>query len=625
MHRNPSLPAGLKTRTALAALVCALAVLSPLEARAEQSRPWSPPSVEDERATEAPETGIRIESGQDQESVMQQEETPAHEAAPETGAVQTTPWEAEPVQSAFAPPAQEFLGFTPLDDQRSLGNDVFRGSTRSVLTDLFKSLTTRDANPTIHKTTNRLLLTAGRKSDIINDTKPAAGEDLLTIRLEKMLDRGLYAEASSIYTSLDAEPYHERLAAAGLTALIVTGRKSLACLDIKTFFEGKAETAAWKELGAYCNYVMAIASGAQPPEQTKTDPQYAIAPALARISRESDYREHYSPRTFDRFSQFERAVILGENRLVVDMPTLREDLKQDRIPPAHVQVLLQLPTLDIDTRMRLIATGIRSASVSSDTLYSLFKTAQTDKMTESPAAGLINIYRRIKAKEPDNDLPAMMRTALRMNAAFGPEAMIPLLSTLEGIDPNLLDPMDYSAALAVFIAAERDLPPLWKESLGRREIPDALNPPSLRDTLLIQTYLVSDPQARTPTQKKTVRDILTTRGLAALQPSLDIIENVDKDNPPLNNGPKVYENGFDSSPDKGYTMATAQPQERLKQAASANAIGETVLLSNLVFRRASAEPFSPEALIEVTGSMRTVGLYDQAQAMLADAVFAAIK
>lgn len=621
--KRPDRPYASGIRPALTALVCVLAVLAPVQTRAEEIQAQPTPSSQPAASTLPSQEALeKVLEGVLQETGEQAPEAAAGDAS---GLDQTLA-QTEPAAAPAEPPAQEFLGFAPLNDERSLGNDVFRGSTRSVLTELFKSLTARDVNLPIHKTTNRVLLTAGRQSDIISDTKPAPGEDLLTIRLEKMLERGLYAEAASIYTSLESEPYHERLASAGLTALIITGRKSLACLDIKSFFEGNAQTPAWKQLGTYCNYVMQVAAGVEPaPDQPKNLTQYAAYPILQKIADTPDYTESYNPDLFDKLSQFERAVLIGENRLTIDLPTLRQDIAAGRIPPSHVQALLQLAALDLDTRMLLIVTGIKSASVSHDTLYSLFKTAQIDTADTGSTATMIQIYRRIKAKEPDNDIPAMMRSALRLSANIGPEAMIPLLSTLETVEPNLLDPLDYSAALDAFMAVDRDLPAVWKESLVRREIPAALSPPALRERLIVQTYALTDPHSRTPQQKQAVRDLLTARDLGKLLPLIDIIENVDKGDPAHNNGPKVYENGFDSSPDKGYTMATAQPQERLKQAVSANAIGETVLLSNWVFRRASAEPFSPDALIEVTGSLKTIGLFDQAQTMVSEAVFAAIK
>lgn len=637
---NSKRPEGLYAagiRPALTALVCVLAALAPTQTRAEDLNKTEPAASQAPAAAETPKKGLEkvLESvlGHAAEETPQDEsqETPdpqAIETAPESAAtrIEATVGQTEPAAPAAEPPAQEFLGFAPLNDERSLGNDVFRGSTRSVLTELFKSLGGRDANPAMHKLTNRALLTAGRQSDIISDSKAEAGEDLLTIRLEKMLERGLYAEAASIYTSLEAEPYHERLASAGLTALIVTGRKSLACLDIKTFFGGNGQTPAWKQLSTYCNHLMQAAAGVEAVSaEPKNLDQYAPYPVLKKIAEAPEYSESYNPALFDKLTQFERAVLIGENRLTIDLSLLRQDLAADRIPPSHIQALLQLSTLDLETRMLLIVSGIKSASVSHDTLYNLFKTAQIDKTDTGPTASLIQIYRRIKAKEPDNDIPAMMRSALRLSANIGPEAMIPLLSTLETVEPNLFDPLDYSAVLGTFLAVERDLPPIWKESLVRREIPATLHPPALRERLIIQTYALTDPHSRTTQQKEAIRGVLTARNIPALIPLIDIIENVDKGDPAHNNGPKVYENGFDTSPDKGYTMATAQPQERLKQAVSANAIGETVLLSNLVFRRASAEPFSPDALIEVAGSLKTIGLYDQAQTMVSEAIFAAIK
>lgn len=524
-------------------------------------------------------------------------------------------------QPHASPPREEFIGFSPLDDQRSMGNDTFRGSTHSSLTDLIKSISPRSPHPYLHRMVNRILLTAARQSDIIMDSPPESGSDLLTLRLEKMLERGLYSEAASIYTTFDSEPYHERLATAGLTALIMTGRKSLACLDIKTFFEGQTNPKPWQDLESYCNHIMRAAAGVAP----ETTFPAGYPSILVKIFSAPGYAENYDPAVFDKLTQFERAVIIAENTLTVDIPALRESLKNGLIPPSHIQPLLQLDTLDLDTRMLLITHGIKSASVSYANLIALFKTAQIEELNTSPAATLIRIFKRIKAKEPDNDIPAMMRTSLRASLSIGPESMYPLLQSLESVDPSALDPLDYQAALLAFMSAGRDLSPLWKSSISKRELPQTIQPPLLRDSLVILTHIMGDTAAKGSATSKSTHEILQRRDLSTLIPLVDIIENIDKTRSQNNNSPKVYENGFDTSPEKGYTMASAVPKERLERAVRANAVGETVLLSNLVFRHASAESSSPDALIEVTGNLKAVGLVEEAQTITAQAILSAME
>lgn len=639
-----------KASAFLRAISCMLLLLIPSSAHAEQEEiEWSSPPVQepeksrnDQDKTDAQEkdldllietlgseeTNASIEETMDEEENQHQTDTDEEHSTLEAQPLPLTPpLDQSGTTQRITPPSYEFIGFSPAEDRRSLGKGIYRGTSRSDLTKLLKTLPGDERGSlTIYKTTNRLLLTAGQKSDLIEDAQPVAGEDILTLRLEKLLERGLYEEAAAFYTSLDSEPDHERLAAAGLTALIMTGRKSLACLDIKSFFEDQAVTEKWKELGAYCNLVMTIASGSETGKIQQNENPYTEIPVLSRIAGDHEYRENYSPGLFRNLSPFERSVIIAEGRLNIDLPALKKNLSEGNIPPADIQPLLQNPDLDLDTRLQLISEGLRSSTVSESVLFQLFKTTKTNTQDKSPAAQIIRVYERIKAKEPDNDLLEQMRTALRETKTLGPESMIPLLPTLETVSPETFPPQEYSTALFAFMAAERDLPPTWQKSVARwRDTPKTAESEQLHKTLLLQIYLLTEPGNRTESQKNSVRELLKADGNKGLWPFFDIIENIDKGSAPLNNGLKVYENGFDTPTNKGYTMPSADPRASLEKAVRANAVGETVLLSNWVVRRVSAEPVSPEALIEVTRSYRQLGLYDQVIAITAEAVFAAIK
>ena len=517
-------------------------------------------------------------------------------------------------------PEIESLGYVPREDQRSLGGDLFRESTRSALIELIKDQPAVSQSEVLQKLTNQVLLTAAMTTELATNEPAMAGNDLLTFRMEKMLDRGLYAETAGIYSKLNVDPYHERFAAAGLTSLIMTGKKALACVDVKTFYGNRNDTERWKNFNLYCQYVIASSESPQKFEISKDETDISLI--LRNITTTPSYTLAYSPQVFETLSQFDRALLLAENRLTLDAQALDGGVK---IPPNHIQALLQIPSLNLDTQLRLISEGTKTGTVSDRAVLDFYRTTKIDDKTTGSAADLIRIFKKLKSKDESTDVPALIKQTIRLSKSYGPSALIPFLPEIETLPPSLLEPEEVETTLSAFLAAGRQVSPGWLDS--------AMNPDSapleknsmLYKRLLILGYLLSAPESRTPENQSEILSLLEQGKTPALPPMRYIIENIDKTAPPLNNEAKVYENGFDSTQNTGYTMPSAQLITRLQSASQKNAIGETILLSNLVFRDASAETPSPDALIEVTDSLKRIGLNDKSLALTAETVLAAIK
>ncbi|MBP7763001.1 MAG: hypothetical protein WBC26_04615 [Alphaproteobacteria bacterium] len=517
-------------------------------------------------------------------------------------------------------PKIESMGFSPREDHRSLGADLFRGSTRSAITELIKAQPDASSSPAMHKLVNQVLLTAASTSELVADTVPNPGEDLLTLRMEKMLDRGLYEEAASFYSNLDQDPYHERFAAAGITALIMTGKKALACVEVKTFFGDRNDSTLWKNLNLYCRYVMASAESPQKFDLDSSDT--SIFQVLRNIVTTPGYTLNYTPSVFETLSPVDRAILVAENRLVYSAQTDAVDLS---VPANHIQPLLNVPALDMDTRLKLLDRGVQTGTLPGTAIAGFYKSAVIDDKAVGPVQDLIRIYKKIKTADETTDIPPLLKEAIRLSASYGPATLIPFLPEIEDTRSQPLEAQELEKVLLSELLANREVSYDWLLSVATPETSTLSTDNPIYKRLLIIGYLLGSPESRTPKNTAEILDIVAQHNPAQKEALRSIIENIDKEPPSLNNGAKVYENGFDTAGNTGYTLPSAEKIERLAGASQKNAIGETILLSNLVLSTASAETPSPDALIAVTDSMKRIGLYDKSLSLTAESVLAAVK
>ncbi|MBK9584679.1 MAG: hypothetical protein IPO55_02010 [Alphaproteobacteria bacterium] len=188
-----------------------------------------------------------------------------------------------------------------------------------------------------------------------------------------------------------------------------------------------------------------------------------------------------------------------------------------------------------------------------------------------------------------------------------------------------LEAQELEKVLLSELLANREVSYDWLLSVATPETSTLSTDNPIYKRLLIIGYLLGSPESRTPKNTAEILDIVAQHNPAQKEALRSIIENIDKEPPSLNNGAKVYENGFDTAGNTGYTLPSAEKIERLAGASQKNAIGETILLSNLVLSTASAETPSPDALIAVTDSMKRIGLYDKSLSLTAESVLAAVK
>src|SRR5690606_36572727 len=99
----------------------------------------------------------------------------------------------------------------------------------------------------------RLLLTPSDAEFFASGRRPEDGADLLTIRMEKLIEMGLYDDAAELYRRMVDEPYHVNLARHGIHALMLSGRGALACMEVNTGWERFREVPEWQVFRGICS------------------------------------------------------------------------------------------------------------------------------------------------------------------------------------------------------------------------------------------------------------------------------------------------------------------------------------------------------------------------------------
>jgi hypothetical protein len=129
--------------------------------------------------------------------------------------------------------AMESLGPLTNPLKGGLGNDMWAGSARSVVQEFVPQLPTGDTFYPAQLLARRVLLSNGDVTMMRNDKSGADEQDLFTQRLEKLLEIGAYDDAVKLYTLIEGEPGHDRLARAGVMALLHGGFPAQACLEAR--------------------------------------------------------------------------------------------------------------------------------------------------------------------------------------------------------------------------------------------------------------------------------------------------------------------------------------------------------------------------------------------------------
>jgi hypothetical protein len=559
------------------------------------------------------------------------QETPEVPAPNEDSSEETAQDEAEIQETAPpAPPAAidpevvrsfEGIGLYNRSSALSMGDEFWNDASRSTLLKLYREMPAVSDVPAIQKLIRRSLLTQADPKGINNDIPIAPGEDFLTVRLEKLLEAGLYSEARALYGALKDDPYHDRLIRAGMLATLFSGEKGLVCIDSNTFKDGSAPGSFVQLISAYCE----VAASENPSAAATETLNSAGLATLKTLAMEKTRKIPYDSAAFSELSLIEQAVIVAEKRLDLSGLTAQ---KIKSVPPSHLPFLIDATESNDFTQFSLMVRAIEWGFPYQDALKSAYMSAlptaggdAAKPKADSTVEKIAVMYSDTINADNDQKAWSAIEAALAYTSQFGPGAMAPFADSIADVSPpQALRPETLVQIYSLFLHSGQKIPYQWASYKIEPEFQ------KIGDSATIQqsaaAYFMTG-SAKEKDQKMAELLALVDKNDRQNVFFLDnIIENVDNPNASIHNSEKIYEKEFSLTFRQDYVMPSMRTWKRLLNAGENRNVTETALLSTILLQDQSLQNIYPGLLSGVLNSLEYVGLTDVSTEL---AVYASIR
>lgn len=498
----------------------------------------------------------------------------------------------------------ESLGLYSTPADGNLGRDLWDKSRRSFLMDFLPNLPDPDIkSPEQQRLVMGLLLSTANAGLIEDDVEFVPGKDILTLRLQKLMDVGAYKQAFTLYSSLGEEPYHPDLARAGITAMLFNGERSLACLEFKTVQDRDFKDPVWADIESYCHYVMGDESGDKDARKSMKD---SSLPVLRNIAANSDYRTSYSASAFDKMDIFERAVLSAEDKIswgAISHGSLKN------VPNVYLGMLVVNTKLSKNDSFEVMSESAKRGIVGADMLGKFYTQVFDEDIRhiDNPQnLGWKQIpysYAMAKIAKRENEKWDHLSRGFALMDTYGAAAFIPfgeLMQTLGVAEGNMSVMPD---AIKAIKASGSNFPGKWSRYYSQN------NPQSnFEQKMRVLAKIMSANNAQDLSQDADIKEFLSSLPQSKQLEYSNIIENIDKGTNYIHNADGIYGNDFDLTFTERYVMPMPSVWDRLVNSSQDKRIGETVLLSAVMLHQQSLGDMYPGIARDVLQSLNTVGL-----------------
>ncbi|MBI2234789.1 MAG: hypothetical protein HYU57_07405 [Micavibrio aeruginosavorus] len=511
----------------------------------------------------------------------------------------------------------------------SLGHDMWDGTARSTLLKFLPRLPNGAAPRTAQLLARRVLLSNGDAGLLSNDVSPTPGEDLFTLRLEKLLDMGAYNDAVALYTMIEGEPAHDRLGRAGVMALMYGGFPAQACLEARAVhhdFASSRSAEFWNQIEAVCTFIQvqslkAVTQASLQPASFKGFDRSAITGVpgsriLTTLASRPDYRHMVmAPKDIEDLSALERAVIKGLGRF--DYTRLRLKQMQDISTPALMLMATDANVSDA-VRASLNVEAARRGVIDSTQLGKLYLDLAGKEIGVEAATSprLWDRYAAYARSTDEKERRSIVAAILESSGGIGePTAMLPFAGAIPDIDPATLSARAALRNGLMLMLYSNIVPPEpWLNAWLKAESGDSVKTP---DSVIF--YLANLLPENLPTNSEAFPDeVLQPLFKGPEDPkSLEIwsvfsglgresaLHNVASQN--------AYEKHVDLTVVNDYVMPTDGLLEQIRDASNNDRLGEVALLAAVALNEYSPGKTHPGVFREVLQSLATVGLKEEAQ------------
>jgi hypothetical protein len=513
----------------------------------------------------------------------------------------------------------------------SLGKDLWKDIKRSSLLSLLQDMPVESREPAVQRLIFGALLTQADSTMINNDIAIEPGRDLLTVRLEKLTQAGAYKQAQDLYSSLDdeIEPYHERLAQAGILAMMLNAEKSLACVEAETVRDTFAESKFIKEILAFCDVTMS-----ENPSQESVDTFAALNLRNADVITSKDGAITYDPKSFDALPLIEKAFLTAQNKIRFGTSGVKDFAA---IPPTHLRILLTADDLSADDRFMLTAAAEEWGLAMPGELLSLYKAAVAPASGQDP--GTMNVpdstkdweklgyYFVIASNAPDKEAEwNAIKKGFTAGRPLGIGTLKPYAEVLVKAEPGDARQDELETAIRILNATATPIPPQWRDRILGIQPSDEKGLSNQRLFALQTAVELAQNSGKKQTQNTEKASEIpypaNSRGGYLVK---SIIENVDTTTANSDNAIRIYEKDYGLTFKQDYVMPSTVVWNHLLESSLSKNTGETVLLSASVLQAAELGNIYPGLLNDVRTGLRNVGLTDISSDLAAAAILGSIQ
>lgn len=496
-----------------------------------------------------------------------------------------------------------------------LGRDLWDRSHRSTVRDYLQAMPNASEHPALQRLTLSLLLSAADISEMDNDIPLTAGEDFLTLRLEKLLDMGAYKKAYELYSFLPEKPYHPRIAKAGILSMLYSGEKSLACLENNTLQDLYEEDDFWRDLGAYCTYTLSET----PDEKAESVLKETKHDVLRTLAFNKSYAFTYTAKSFDRLSPLEKALLTAESKL--DIKTLNNTTIL-KIPAHHIEPLLAQENLSDKQRVALNIQAVKYGFKTTEDLEKIYE------ITKPPSRGekveqwekLLSLYQDARNTKDSEEKWTFIRQSFPILKIYGATSLTPFARMLSQNAPKAASLDELKTVYTLFNAAGFEIPARWIDLLYTHRAVSEKN--RLFFALANITHISNSSKF-----SKEFSDIIKSSNeepAVFIEKITTITENIDKTPSQIDNAGGIYEKEFHLTSLKRYVMPSLQVWDRFVKAGKNRSLSETVLLSTVILRNEPLDEFYPGVFRDVITNFNNVGLTDVSKNIAIEAILGSI-
>ncbi len=524
----------------------------------------------------------------------------------------------EPAMVTALAPDAEGAGLYHGTSEGGFGSGFWNGTPRAVAAALIESLPVAARDPSTQKLLFGILLSK-TNTKVFNEPAPE-GRDLLTLRLNKLMQAGAYRQALDLYSSLELENPPRSVAQAGITAMLFAGEKSLACLELNTVQEQYGVDPFVKTVAAYCDATLS----ATPSPESLNVLNAAPDKLLVTLATKKSFSIVYSPADFEKYSLLEKAMLAAEAKIL--LPT-GDHGNFSNVPPSHLQLVMKIPGLT-DKEKFLLNTQmlnwglLKAADYKKDLVSVVDIDERKDPALAVPESAedwqqLPYLLLIATNKKSDSEKWPFILQAFSIGKKYGLSTLTPFAELLYKTAPkNDISLQEIQIVTNILNEGGFRLPPKYIDIINK-----FTDLPSKEDAYirLLATAYLSDPNKES---EEKLRSSLQRHQTPVGNFIINIIENLDKQLQDQHTAFAIYDNVLGLTLQSDYVMPSRSVWNRLLQAAKNGYIGETVSLATIVIGERVPENVYPGLLQDTLRSLDSVGLTDISANMAIAAVLA---